>query len=190
MRIAIMSDSHDNIWHLKTALELIADAKVEAIIHCGDFVAPFMLKRIEKAGIPVHGVLGNNDGSVLTLARAAYKELSHIHLHDVVGKVTLGGCRIAFTHHPEVGRAFAATGNFDLVCCGHSHTWHQETIGRCTLLNPGEIMGSNGDPSFALLDTQKETISKITFPHAVRKDSGSALHLDNTRRETYTMRRC
>ncbi|VFQ44679.1 YfcE family phosphodiesterase [Desulfoluna butyratoxydans] len=190
MRIAIMSDSHDNIWHLKTALDLIAEAEAEAIIHCGDFVAPFMLRRMDKAGIPVHGVLGNNDGSVLTLARAAYRDLDHIHLHETVGKVTLGGLRIAFTHQPDVGRAFAATGDFDLVCCGHSHTWHREELGRSTLLNPGEIMGSNGDPSFALLDTTEGTIRKITFPHALGHHAQAALHLDNTRRETYTMRRC
>ncbi|WP_300671838.1 YfcE family phosphodiesterase [Desulfoluna sp.] len=190
MIIAIMSDSHDNIWHLKTALTLITEAKANAIIHCGDFVAPFMLKHLDKVGLPVYGVLGNNDGSVLTLARAAFQELSHIHLHDVVGKITLDGCRIAFTHHPEVGRAFAATGSFDLVCCGHSHTWHEEKIGACTLLNPGEIMGSNGDPSFALFDTQKGTIKKVIFQHAVRNDTEPALHLDNTPRETYTIRRC
>ncbi len=178
MRIAIMSDSHDNIWHLKTALTLISEKGAEAIIHCGDFVAPFMLKRLDKAGIPVHGVLGNNDGSVLTLTRAADQQLSHIHLHDRVGRITLDGCRIAFTHHPDVGRAFAATGEFDLVCCGHSHDWHEEKVGRCTLLNPGEIMGAHGDPGFALFDTQKGTINAISFPHALRREVDSVPHLD------------
>ena len=171
MRIAIMSDSHDNIWHLKTALTLISQSGAGAIIHCGDFVAPFMLKRLDKVGIPVYGVLGNNDGSGLSLARDAYRDLSHIHLDEVVGKVTLGGVRIAFTHHPEVGQAFAAAGSFDLVCCGHSHTWHREKVGDCTLLNPGEIMGSNGDPSFALFNTEEGTIEKVTFPHAMRNES-------------------
>lgn len=180
MRIAIMSDSHDNIWHLKTALTLILESGAEAIIHCGDFVAPFMLKRLDKVGIPVYGVLGNNDGSVLSMARDAYRDLNHIHLDDVVGRITLGDCRIAYTHDPVVGKAFASTGDFDLVCCGHSHTWHETKVGDCTLLNPGEIMGSNGDPSFALFDTQWGTIKKITFPHAFLGDSGAALHLDNT----------
>ena len=181
MLIAIMSDSHDNIWHLKTATTLMTEAGAEAIIHCGDFVATFMLKRLNKLGIPIYGVLGNNDGSILTMARATYTELDHVHLHDVVGKITLGGCRIAFTHHPDVGRAFASTGSFDLVCCGHSHTWHQETLGDCTLLNPGEIMGSNGDPGFALFDTSRGTIKRVRFPHAFHAESQSGLHLDKGR---------
>lgn len=173
MLIAIMSDSHDNIWHLKTALTLISESGADAIIHCGDFVAPFMLKLLDKVGIPVYGVLGNNDGSGLTLALNAYRDLSNIHLDEVVGKVTLGGIRIAFTHHPEVGQAFAAAGAFDLVCCGHSHTWHEERVGDCTLLNPGEIMGSNGDPSFALFNTEAGTIKKVSFPHAMRNESNA-----------------
>lgn len=72
----------------------------------------------------------------------------------------------------------------------HDNIWHQERRGRCTLLNPGEIMGANGDPSFALFDTEERTIKRVVYDHVVRNGSEPALHLDNTRRETYTMRRC
>ena len=43
MKIAVMSDTHDNIWNLEDALAIIKDEKADLIIHCGDFVAPFML---------------------------------------------------------------------------------------------------------------------------------------------------
>ena len=58
-----MSDTHDNIWNLEDALAVIKVENAGIIIHCGDFIAPFMLKELDKANIPVYGVLGNNDGS-------------------------------------------------------------------------------------------------------------------------------
>jgi putative phosphoesterase len=62
MLIAVMSDSHDNIWNLQKALGIVKEKGAGMIIHCGDFVAPFMLKELEETGVPVHGVFGNNDG--------------------------------------------------------------------------------------------------------------------------------
>ena len=44
MLVAIMSDSHDNIWNLRKAVEIIKNSQAGLLIHCGDFIAPFMLK--------------------------------------------------------------------------------------------------------------------------------------------------
>ena len=40
MRIAILSDTHDNIWVLK---DLLAGLEADALLFCGDFCAPFIL---------------------------------------------------------------------------------------------------------------------------------------------------
>ncbi|MFW6011061.1 MAG: hypothetical protein ACOC8Q_00955 [Desulfosalsimonas sp.] len=32
MKIAVMSDTHDNIWNVRRALEIVKDSKAEAII--------------------------------------------------------------------------------------------------------------------------------------------------------------
>ncbi len=53
MFVAVMSDSHDNIWNLRKALTIIKKKGAGMIIHCGDFIAPFMLKELDEAGIPV-----------------------------------------------------------------------------------------------------------------------------------------
>jgi len=50
MKIAVMSDSHDNIWKLRKALGIIQSKNCEKIIHCGDFVAPFMFKELVQGG--------------------------------------------------------------------------------------------------------------------------------------------
>ena len=67
MRVAIVSDIHDNIWKLET---LLSGLEADAILFCGDFCAPFTLAQIaEGFEGPVHAVFGNNDGDQLLLAR-------------------------------------------------------------------------------------------------------------------------
>lgn len=153
MKLAIMSDSHDNIWNLEKALATVRKEKADLIVHCGDFVAPFMLKELEKAGVPVYGVLGNNDGSGFLLAKTAFSELKQITLFELTGHLELDGFSLAFTHQRTVAEGLAATGRYDLVCYGHSHVYRLETVGKTLLLNPGEIMGKEGRPGFCTVDT-------------------------------------
>ena len=126
MRIAVMSDSHDNIWNIRRAIEQIRRMEVQVIIHCGDFVAPFMLKELEQAGIPVHGVFGNNDGDQHLLTKLALTELDNITLHGMVGTVDVQGLKIGFTHLAEVGEGLACAGRYQMVCYGHTHEYFQQ----------------------------------------------------------------
>lgn len=158
MKLAVMSDSHDNIWNLRQALSMIRKEHAELIIHCGDFVAPFMLKELEKSEIPVYGVLGNNDGSGFLLAKTAFAELSRITLFEIVGHVDAQGFSVCFTHQRVVAEALAVTSRYDLVCYGHSHVYNLENIGKTLLLNPGEIMGKEGCPGFCIVDTQTRNV--------------------------------
>ena len=54
MRIAIISDSHDNVWKLDSAMPQLAQADV--ILHCGDVCSPFTLLRLAQGvqGKPIH----------------------------------------------------------------------------------------------------------------------------------------
>ncbi len=153
MKIAVMSDTHDNLWNLRRALQIVQKEQAGLIIHCGDFVAPFMLKELEKAGLPVYGVLGNNDGSGFLLAKTALTELTRISLSEIVGFVDADGFSVSITHQRVVAEALALTGKYDLVCYGHSHVYRLETLENTLLLNPGEIMGKEGKPGFCTVDT-------------------------------------
>jgi putative phosphoesterase len=161
MIIAVISDSHDNIWNLRRAVGVIRSEKAEMIIHCGDFVAPFMLKELEAAEIPVHGVFGNNDGDQFLLSKMAFTELKNITLHGLIGQVDSGGFKVSFTHYGEVARGLAAAGDSNLVCYGHSHTFSEKKMEKSILLNPGEIMGKEGSPGFCLVDTVTSEVKRI-----------------------------
>jgi uncharacterized protein len=161
MKIAVMSDSHDHIWNLRKALDMIVKQGCDAIIHCGDFVAPFMFKEMMQAGIPVHCVFGNNDGDRHLLTRIAIESNGLITLYGLIGEMEAGGLKIAFTHEGPFAQGLASTGKYDLVCFGHSHRYEQGRIKNTLLLNPGEIMGKEGEPGFCIVDTAGPVITRI-----------------------------
>lgn len=161
MLVAVMSDSHDNIWNLRKAVEIVKDRQAGLLIHCGDFIAPFMLKELDQAGIPVHGVFGNNDGDQYTLTRMSLSILSNITLHGLSGQVDAEGFKIGFTHYAEMGQGLVAAGNCQLVCFGHSHVHEIRPAGPVTLLNPGEIMGKEGSPGFCFVDTVTAGVERV-----------------------------
>ena len=98
MLLAVISDTHDNIAHLRQALEIIRARECQMIIHCGDFVAPFMLAELEAAEIPVHGVFGNNDGDQYLLTKHSLTIHKNITLHGLLGKIKADGRSIVFIH--------------------------------------------------------------------------------------------
>lgn len=152
MKIAVLSDSHDNIWKLEAAMPLLQTA--EAVIHCGDLCSPFMLRAVGEGlwQTPFHLVWGNNDGDRLLLARVA-AGLPRVTLHGDLAQLHLGGLRLAVNHYPEIARGLALSGLYDIVCCGHNHEAQQDWLGNCLLLNPGELMGLKGRSTIALLET-------------------------------------
>lgn len=161
MIIAVMSDTHDNIWNLRKALKIIKQENAGIIIHCGDFVAPFMLTELEEGGIPVHGVFGNNDGDQYQLTKASLTVFKKITLHGMIGEIDIEGVKIGFTHYKDVAEGLAAGGKYQIVCFGHSHKYLKKQIGQTLLLNPGEIMGKDGLPGFCFFDTHTLEIKQV-----------------------------
>ncbi|HHY53930.1 MAG TPA: metallophosphoesterase family protein [Chloroflexi bacterium] len=156
-RIAILSDSHDQIAHLTGALAAAQAAGAEVLLHCGDLCAPFMLNLIgERFTGPVHVVFGNNDGDGRLLQVIAAKH-PQITLHGIYAELNVAGRQLAMIHYPEPARRIAQSGVFDLVCYGHDHTRLLEPVGAGWLLNPGEVLGMKGAASWALYDTETGT---------------------------------
>jgi len=153
MQVAVISDVHDNIWKLETVLERVGQAGAEALAFCGDFCAPFTLKQMADGFPgPVHCIFGNNDGDKWLLSRVA-AGADNVTLHGQLAELTLGERRIAANHYPDIAHGLAASGRYDAVFFGHSHERHLAWVGDTLLLNPGEVMGRFGPPTFALYDT-------------------------------------
>jgi putative phosphoesterase len=159
MKICILSDSHDNLALLEHA---VADARArgaEAVLHCGDVVAPSTLKVVQKRGLPVHVIHGNNTGDLLAMTRMAARPDSLIHYYGQDAGISLGGRNIFLVHYPHYAAAMALTGDWDLVCCGHEHRPEVRTVsnikgGRTWLVNPGTVGGVGAPATWVLGDLE------------------------------------
>lgn len=160
MRIAVISDSHDNVWKLDAAMPHLCTAG--AVIHCGDICSPFMIRRLGQglAGIPLHVVWGNNDGDKLLMSQVG-AGFAGIEFHGEFAELVLDGLAVAVNHYPALARGLARSGGYGLVCYGHDHTAHHERVGECLLLNPGELMGMKSPSSLALVDTATLGVERI-----------------------------
>lgn len=160
MRIAVLSDIHDNIWNLE---KIIPDIKLnaEVVIFCGDMVAPFTAAMLATTGLETYACLGNNDEDHIGLFKQAGKQFHWTNLSQEFGEVELGGKKIAFCHYPKLGELLAETGHYDLVGFGHTHEVRNEAKGNCLLLNPGAVCGIQkgrpGSAHYAVYDTEIHT---------------------------------
>jgi predicted phosphodiesterase len=122
VKLCIVSDSHDRGDLLAAAVRAAAAKGAEAVIHCGDVIGTQTLRASLAAGLPTHVIHGNNLGDPVSLSRWARDSNGQLHYHGADARLSLGGQRIFVVHYPEYGHAMACTGDWDLVCCGHSHS--------------------------------------------------------------------
>jgi len=162
MKIAVISDTHDHIFNLQKAVKQINQAEVAHLFHCGDLISPFMLEELDACKCKVHLVFGNNPGDQYLLAQKLKKRAGHMEHYGWRGEIELSGRRIAWIHDPHLAYALARTGDYDLVCCGHTHRWRLESLSNGTLLlNPGEILGKKEDPGWALVDLNAMEVKQV-----------------------------
>lgn len=161
MRIAVVSDSHDHIPNLHQAVCRANLAQAELLIHCGDLISPFMLGYLHAFNGPVHLIYGNNVGDQHAISARCGTVFANLHHHGLHASLTAKGWRIAVNHYPELAREIARSGAYHLVCYGHDHIFHVERIGGCLLVNPGDLLGKDDIPSFALIDLAQGIVDRV-----------------------------
>jgi len=160
MKICIVSDSHDRAPMLAAAVVAARDAGAEHVVHCGDVIGAHTLRPLLEIGLPVHAIHGNNLGDPVALWRLAEASRGLVTYHGQDADLRLGGRRIFVTHFPHYARGMACTGDYDVVCCGHSHVAgveRQVTVagGTTWLVNPGTIAGLGAPPTWLLADLDR-----------------------------------
>lgn len=160
MKLAIISDSHDNIPNLEKFCQWAEARSIDQIIHCGDLASGETLALLSKNfDRPIHLVYGNMDFSRREDIKITAQELPQVELHGEQGELLLmdeSGRRIkiAFCHFPETARELALTGKYQLVFFGHTHKPWMETLdNKSQLINPGTLGGVFNKATFAVFDT-------------------------------------
>lgn len=157
MKICIVSDSHDNRTLLEIAVKDAKSCDAETMLHYGDIVAPTTLRVLQKHGIPVHVIHGNNTGDLYSMSKLAHEPDSVIRFHGQDAGIELAGRKIFIVHYPHYARAMATTGEWDLVCCGHDHRVEIDTVAtvrqtQTVFVNPGTVGGVGAKPTYVIGD--------------------------------------
>src|SRR3569623_543824 len=135
MKLCIVSDSHDRSDPLAQAVRDGAAAGAAAVIHCGDVIGTQTLRAALNVGLPLHVIHGNNLGDAVSLSRWSRDSDGMLQYHGADARIELGGRRIFVVHYPEYGYAMACTGDWDVVCCGHSHVAAVEDVANLSLIH-------------------------------------------------------
>lgn len=141
------------------AVSIINEKNVDVLIHCGDYVAPFVKLWFNKLNESIKknffGVFGNNDGEVLYLTQNLGQICKFAENgHELI--IELGGKRIFASHMPkkETIDALADSGKFDIILSGHTHNVVNRKQNGVLIVNPGELCGYLTNTStFAIIDT-------------------------------------
>jgi putative phosphoesterase len=146
VKVCIVSDSHDRADSLAQAVREAQAQGAEAVIHCGDLIGAQTVKPALAHGLPMHLIHGNNVGDPQALHFQMHNSGGLLRYHGADARLELGGRRIFVVHYPEYGHAMACTGDWDLVCCGHSHRAEVRRVtdvkgGQSWLVNPGTVAG-------------------------------------------------
>lgn len=157
MKVCILSDSHDNRRLLGEAVEDAKARGAEAVLHCGDVVAPTTLRALRKFELPVHVIHGNNTGDLYAMSKLSHEPDSIVRYHGQDAVLHLAGRSAFLVHYPHYAAAMALTGDYDLVCCGHDHRASIRQVdnvkgGITHLLNPGTVGGVGAKPTYILAD--------------------------------------
>lgn len=152
MKIAIISDTHDNLPNVEKFVAWAHVNNMDMIIHCGDIASPDIIKIIASVFKgPIHLIHGNvSDRDGLEEMCETSDQLT---MHGDEGLIIINNLKIAFCHYPEQARGLAESKKYNFVFYGHTHKPWIENVGPVVLANPGTLGGVFSKATFATLDT-------------------------------------
>ena len=119
MLIAIISDTHDDIFNTTKCLDQLKQKGIKDILHLGDFSAPFMIDLFKDFN--VKAVLGNNDADVFRIM-TKIKNMN-FQLSDQLLEVDFEDYKLAMYHGTslEIVDALINCNKYKVVLHGHTH---------------------------------------------------------------------
>jgi uncharacterized protein len=156
MKIGVISDTHGDARLTRRALNILDTFQINLILHCGD-IGIEILPLLD--GRKVHLVAGNIDDA--DELRAATAESGHT-FQDQFGALEIEGCRVAIMHGHDVKllRHTIQSGQWELVCHGHTHVFSRSREGSTLVLNPGAVSRTSF-PSLAIVELPSMMVTQV-----------------------------
>ncbi len=153
LKIAIISDTHDNVARVEKLLAVLKLESPDLLIHCGDVVSPRTADMFKD--FKTVFVKGNCDGEVQGLKA---KIQSFGSFYPEYFETVNDGKKLFATHgHLPVLKQAIESGDYWIVAHGHTHQFKKELHGKTLVLNPGALYDSDFGGVF-FIDTKTETV--------------------------------
>lgn len=161
MKIAIISDTHDNILNTKTALDYINGQKCDVLFHCGDLAhsetGELFCSEFKN---PIYLVGGNADLDFDEIKKLT-KKYQHLTYEEKKLICTIDSITFLLTHKDIDALLYARQEKVEYIFYGHTHKpWAQE-INEVQIINPGNICDTRYPATFAIFNTTSKKIELI-----------------------------
>jgi len=160
VRIGIVSDTHGHVELTRPAVRMLESLEVTTVLHCGDIGSAEVVELF--SAWPTHFVLGNCDDDRAGLSDAIHRAGQNF--HGEFGDLRVGGVRIALLHSHDRRRFHDVieSGDYDVVCYGHTHVAAIDQRASTLIVNPGAIYRASPHSIAVLELPQKQaTIVKL-----------------------------
>jgi hypothetical protein len=159
MKIGILADTHDHIDNTLYFLNQFNHEGVQLVIFAGDLVSPFTVEPFIKAGIPVKGIFGNNEGERNIIQYKFNKAGFEISKQPI--NITTEERKIVVFHKlPDTNLDKV---DADIIICAHTHKREVRNEKNHLIINPGEACGwVTGEPTAIILSLPDGELKWLT----------------------------
>lgn len=159
MLIGLISDTHDHLSMIEKAVSFFNEKKVEVVLHAGDVISPFTVRKFKECKARLILVYGNNDGDRSNLQRVFSEIGAQFYwpaaILELDGKKTL----VLHGEDSKLIEDIASKNMFDLIVSGHTHEKSIRRIRGTLWVNPGEACGYlTGRSTVGIYDSSKHDV--------------------------------
>ena len=151
MKVAIISDIHDNLVNLDKCLSWCRDNNIVNLICCGDVTNTETLGKIANGFAGTVFLVRGNMEIYEEGEEAAWKNINYL---GRFGIAEIGGHQVGICHEPEFIGKIKVKNACDIIFYGHTHKpWIEEKNG-VKIINPGTLGGVFQKATFAVWDSE------------------------------------
>ncbi len=151
MKVAIISDIHDNLTNLRQCLDYCQENNLDKIICCGDVTNSETLKYLS----------GNFAGKVMLVKgnmeiyeESETKQYKNIDYGGRIGYFEIDDKTVGACHEPYLIDKLLKQRDCQIIFYGHTHQpWEERRLG-VRIINPGTLGGVFYSPTYAIWDTK------------------------------------
>lgn len=163
MKIAVISDIHENLNNLALFFKDIESKDIEYILCLWDLINNWIAKILAWSPVPVFSIWWNNDWTKVAITKTSMLQWANLTMWETVYDfIELDWKKIFMSHYPVLAQSMAKSWDYDVVLYGHDHNKNIDMIWDCLIMNPWEISSHKSwICSYGIYDTMDNKVELI-----------------------------